>query len=193
MADESSVASELLGRLNLGHPTKMTRKQFGALRRTGAERSHDRRDKCEVTRVSTRTEEIAPTMSAHDGDVAAHRNDHRSARYQDRADAAGAEVRAARKRAGWTQQQLAEVSGVERSQISRLENGVHVEISVGRFFDICEALRLDPVYVWTGHMRGRSIPAPPIVPNLGQEAPPRHASEPPPASVKRASNRPKRR
>jgi transcriptional regulator with XRE-family HTH domain len=88
-------------------------------------------------------------MSGDDADVA----DHRSERYRKRAKEAGLVIQHARSRAGWSQAQLAERAGLNKSDVSRVENGKHLEISVGRFFDLCEALSLDPVYVWTGETR----------------------------------------
>jgi transcriptional regulator with XRE-family HTH domain len=91
-------------------------------------------------------------VSGDDADVAAHRSE----RYRNRVQAAGTVIKSARQRAGLSQAQLAQRASLNKSDVSRLENGKHLEISVGRFFDLCEALSLDPVYVWTGQVRGRA-------------------------------------
>jgi transcriptional regulator with XRE-family HTH domain len=112
----------------------------------------------------------------------------RSSHYEQLAQHAGDRVRIARERARMTQEALATSAGLSPSTLSRFEAGKNLEMSVGRFFDMCATLKLDPVYVWTGEVvlthlvTRRSEPPPALV-----TAPPRAPSEPPPASVKRPS------
>ena len=91
-------------------------------------------------------------MSGDPGGVEQKRSD----RYKRNAVLAGKEINLARERAGITQGDLAKKCGMSGSDISRFERGMILEMSVGRFFDMCEALSLDPVYVWTGKTRGRA-------------------------------------
>lgn len=124
-------------------------------------------------------------MSGDDARVA----DHRSEKYRERMIGAGRRIRFAREEAGLSIRELSEKSGVDKGQISRLENGDNLEMSAGRFFDVCDALTLDPVYVWTGKTRAQRRDD-----HVEQaDAPaPAHKSEPPPASKRRPSSRPKR-
>ncbi len=136
--------------------------------------------------MSRHIDHSASGRRAHDAALA----DHRSERYRDKTVGAGRRIRFAREEAGLSIRELAERSGVDKGQISRFENGDALEISAGRFFDLCEALTLDPVYVWTGKTRSHrrderaeETPAPPVA---------AYKSEPPPASKKRPSGRPGR-
>lgn len=105
-------------------------------------------------------------MSGDDADV----GEHRSEKYRRRIELAGKTINLARERKEWSQAELARRAGLNKSDISRLENGKHLEISVGRFFDICIALGLDAVEVWTGTPRdgkqsrdGHAAPSSPSV------------------------------
>jgi transcriptional regulator with XRE-family HTH domain len=52
---------------------------------------------------------------------------------------ASPDIRALRKRRGWTQEQLAEYLGLDRSSVSRIENGGEISGPVGRLLTILEA------------------------------------------------------
>lgn len=125
-------------------------------------------------------------MSFDDDDVA-RGEDKRSSRFAANAAAAGKRIDAALAQAGWTQADLARKTGVDKSQVSRIITGKYVEVSVGPFFAICEALALDPVYVWTGRTKRGELSPPPPAPEQAK----RPASVPPPASERRRSDRPK--
>ncbi len=60
--------------------------------------------------------------------------------------AIGQALKAARKSKKMTQQQLADIIGVERSVLTRYETGV-IEISMKQFVVICDALGVDFVDV----------------------------------------------
>jgi transcriptional regulator with XRE-family HTH domain len=128
--------------------------------------------------LSSPTDETGSTLSGDDADV----GEHRSEKYRQQARLAGKEINLARERANWSQEELARRCGLTKSDISRFEAGKVLEMSVGRFFDMCEALTLDPVYVWTGKTRrsARQSDRPPAQHDLQVE------------SGERPSQRPKR-
>lgn len=152
---------------------------------------HERAGCTDLATMSRHKDESGTPVSGDSSQVP----DHRSEKYRERMIGAGRRVRFAREEADWSLRELAEKSGVDKGQISRFETGENLEISAGRFFDLCEALALDPVYVWTGKTRrgpGRddrtSAPPPP-------PSPPRPTPAPSsvPASGERPSKRPAKR
>lgn len=61
--------------------------------------------------------------------------------------------------AGLSQRELGVRCGLDSGNISRIEKGKKTMLSAALIFDICEALSLDPAYVWWGQIRAlRSEP-----------------------------------
>jgi transcriptional regulator with XRE-family HTH domain len=78
-----------------------------------------------------------------------------------------------RDEAGYSFTDLSEKTGINKSQLSRIESGQQRQMTAGNFFAICEALALDPMFAWYGESRRQA-----------------RQSEPPPASSRRASRPP---
>jgi hypothetical protein len=104
----------------------------------------------------------------------AHVAGSRGERWARDAELAGQRLTLAKKELGISFDRLSELTGSHKSQLSRLFAGLLPEASVGMFFDVCDALGLDPVYVWRGRPMARM------------------ASPPPPASGDRTSKPPRR-
>lgn len=172
----------LLRKPRVTHPS---RKQSGPLRKVESKparvqkrRNHLRGECTDLATLSRQDDKTGTPLSDKSSDVP----DHRSEKYRKQMEGVGRRFKFARQEAGWSTRELMEKSGVDKGQISRLERGENIELAVGRFFDLCDALALDPIYVWTGKTRGQRRSDPPGVP------PPDEAEE----SGNRPSSRPKR-
>jgi len=90
-----------------------------------------------------------------------------------------------------TTRELQDQTGVDKSQVSRILNGAQKNVSVGNFFAICEALKIDPLKAWWGDSRRAPMgwPRSSGAPALTAEIRP---SEPPPASMARPSKAPQK-
>lgn len=88
---------------------------------------------------------------------------------------AGKRLHLRREESGHGLRFIAERTGIGLATLSRIENGLQREMSVGNFFALCEALDLDPLRAWYGDAR---------------RAPAHESSLPPPASSQRPSKRP---
>ena len=60
-------------------------------------------------------------------------------------------LREARQRRGWTQEQLADASGVEQSNISAIERGITRDPNTSTALKLAAALELDPRVLKFGH------------------------------------------
>lgn len=114
----------------------------------------------------------------------------RTQRHTDLARKAGERIRHAREMAGLSQRELGVRCGLDSGNISRIEKGKKTLLSAALIFDICEALSLDPAYVWWGQIRAlRSepprLPSPPSAAPMLPDAPSTRPPEAPPKPRKR--------
>jgi transcriptional regulator with XRE-family HTH domain len=69
--------------------------------------------------------------------------------------AIGANISAERKRQGFTQEDLAGMTEIDRTYISEIENG-HKNTSILNFIKICKALKVEPNKL-IGHIKGLGV------------------------------------
>lgn len=84
---------------------------------------------------------------------------------------------------GWSQADLVRATNLDKRTVSTIIGGKQREMSVGNFFVICDALGLDPLFVWTGMTAKQRRKA------KASEPPPARSvsSRPPPVSSERPS------
>lgn len=163
-------------------PAHRTPKEPGALGKPSAEpprvdqASHVLPAGCfELPTLSSANAQVGTFVSDDNAEV----SDERSDKYKARAKLAGQRIKLARDEVGWSQQQLADRCGVDKGTISRIERGLQLEMSVGKFFDLCETLALDPVHTWLGERRRvRSEPPPATAISTSSNPPPPSAQRP---------------
>jgi DNA-binding Xre family transcriptional regulator len=122
--------------------------------------------------VSTAKDENGGRLSGKGVDVRGKR----SKRYEDAVRRAGKRLGLRLDESGMTQADLSRVTGIDKGSISEILRGEQPEMSVGNFFTLCEALRIDPMLTWYGDTRK-----------------PSQSTPPPPESVERPSAHPGRR
>lgn len=100
----------------------------------------------------------------------------RSKRYERQVALVGQRFKTRRMEAGYSLADLSQRTGIDSSQLSRIERGEQKEMTAGNFFTICEGLALDPLLAWYGETRKPAV---------------RPLSEPP-ESVERVSKPPQK-
>lgn len=99
--------------------------------------------------LSSRSTETGATLSDETTYVA----DERSRKYLAQVRVVGARLSARLAESGMSMRELARKLGWQPSQVSKIMNGKQPEMSAGSFFELCEALQIDPMKAWYGDTR----------------------------------------